>query len=108
MASKGFGIDGVRWDGWELGEGVPLTLKGLLGAHASCWPATCWISLMTSFTAIAVFSLIESTVWAVPSQSQCHPHSFDHPEVTMGGLPTAARGKSPGLQTTSEHRFSLT
>ena len=25
MALKGFGIDGVRWGGWELGEGVLLT-----------------------------------------------------------------------------------
>ena len=33
---------------------------------------------------------------------------FDHQEVTTGGLPMAARGKSLGLQTTSEGcRFSL-
>ena len=26
MVSKGLGIDRLRWGGWELGEGVPLTL----------------------------------------------------------------------------------
>src|SRR6266481_3342753 len=66
-------------------------------------------TLFSNMPHVLPFTLAACIPWVLAgARYRGHARGFDHPKVTTGGLPIAARGKDPGLQTASNvHRFSL-